>query len=288
VSEVDLREAVRKHPLDLPGVQSLTAEERENAKEHWRIHMAAEFSSARVFSGLVPQMMAAGLPYEEVREVTDMARQEVEHGLQSARVLAALGGVPVSALPPLDPVPGHAPCSPLEAVLRNVISISCCGETLAVAVIGSERERAAFEPLREILTGILADEVGHARFGWRLLRDAGPAMDGEMKRRLSAYLVAVFERDLRVMKQCSAGPEASFAALAVGASDGPLAWSTFLDTANEVTIPGLERHGLKARWAFEKAWGRAGLEGRAPAAASDPIGAAHGRRSEAAGAPARA
>lgn len=263
---VDFREAVRKHPLELPGVEALTAAEREGAKEHWRIHMAAELASARVFSGLVPQMMAAGLPYEELREVTDMARQEVEHGLQSARVLAALGGVPVSALPPLDPVPAHEGVPPLEAVLRNVISISCCGETLAVAVIGSERERATIERLEEVLTGILADEVGHARFGWRLLRDVGPAMDDEMKRRLSAYLVAVFERDLRVMGRCAEAPEASFAALAVGASDGPLAWSTFLDTANEVTIPGLERHGLKARWAFEKAWRRAGLEGEAPGA----------------------
>lgn len=257
---VDLRDAVRRSPLDLPGAGALTLEERANAREHWRIHMAAEFSSARVFSGLVPQMMAAGLPFEDVCEVTDMARQEIEHGLQSARVYAALDGVPLSALPPLDPVPAHDRFSSLEAVLRNVISISCCGETLAVAVIGAERDRAEMHALHEILTRILSDEVGHARFGWRLLRDVGSAMNDEMKRRLSAYLVAVFERDLRVMRRYADGPEASFAALAVGASDGPLAWSTFLDTANEVTIPGLERFGIKARWAFEKAWARAGLE----------------------------
>lgn len=263
-ASVDLREAVRRHPLALPGAEALSDGERENAREHWRIHMAAEFSSARVFSGLVPQMMAAGLPYEEVREVTDMARQEVDHGLQSARVFAALGGAAISALPPLDPVPAHEGSPPLEVVLRNVISISCCGETLAVAVIGAERERATIEPLREILTGILADEVGHARFGWRLLRDVAPSIDAEMRRRLSAYLVAVFERDLRVMQRYADGPEASFAALAVGASDGPLAWATFLETMSEVTIPGLERSGLKARWAFEKACARAGLAGLSP------------------------
>lgn len=274
---VDLREAVRRSPLDLPGVEALTDEDRGRAQEHWRIHMAAEFASARVFSGLVPQLMAAGLPYEDVREVTDMARQEVEHGLQSARVLAALGGVPVSALPPLDPVPAHDGLPPLEAVLRNVIAINCCGETLAVAVIGAERERTAIAQLREVLTGILADEVGHARFGWRLLRDVGPALDGEMKRRLSAYLVAVFERDLCIMQRCADGSEASFAALAVGASDGPLAWSTFLGTANEVTIPGLERSGLKARWAFEKAWARAGLAGEAPGAAPEGASSAFAR-----------
>ncbi len=256
---VDLREAVRKHPLALPGVEALSTEERANAREHWRVHMAAELASARVFSGLVPQMMAAGLPFEDVRDVTDMARQEIEHGLASARVVAALGGEPISALPPLDPVPNHERFSPLEAVIRNVISISCCGETLAVAVIGAERDRAEIAPLREVLTNILADEVGHARFGWRLLRDVEPAMDSAMKRNIAAYLVAVFERDLRVMKRYSDAPEASFAALAVGASDGPLAWSTFFETMTTVTIPGLERSGIAARWAFEKAWSRAGI-----------------------------
>lgn len=261
---VDLREAVKKSPMVLEGIDALSPGEHENALEHWRIHMAAELASARVFAGLVPQMMAASLPYEEIRDVTDMARQEVEHGLQSARVYAALGGEPVSPLPALDPVPAHDGASPLEVVLRNVISISCCGETLAVAVIGAERERALLEPLREVLTRILADEVGHARFGWHLLDEVASALDDETKRRLSAYLVAVFERDLRAMMRCREAPEASFAALSVGASDGPLAWSTYLDTMREVSIVGLERHGLKAAWAFERAWQRAGLDAPCP------------------------
>ncbi len=251
--ELDLREAVRKAPLALPGVEHLSAGDLALAQEHWRIHMAAEFASARVFAGLVPQMMAAGLPFEEVREVTDMARQEIEHGYLSGRVYAALGGVARSAVPPLDPVPQHDGAGPLEVVLRNVISVSCCGETLAVAVIGAERERATIEPLREILTRILSDEVGHARFGWRVLRDVAPAMDAELRRRLSAYLVAVFERDLTVMKRALAGPQASSAALAVGAPDGELSWSTFLDTVTSVTVPGLERCGLRAAWALAKA-----------------------------------
>ncbi len=250
---VDLREAVRKAPLELPGIEALGPEDLTLAREHWRVHMAAEFASARVFAGLVPQMMAASLPFEEIREVTDMARQEIDHGLLSARVYAALGGEAVSAVPPLEPVPEHPGCSPLEVVLRNVISVSCCGETLAVAVIGAERERATIEPLREILTRILSDEVGHARLGWRLLRDLAPAIDTEMKRRLSAYLVAIFERDMRVMKEALVAPSASWAALTVGAPDGELAFSTFVETMESVTVPGLERCGLKAAWALAKA-----------------------------------
>ena len=115
------------------------------------------------------------------------------------------------------------------------------------------------EPLREILTMILSDEVGHARFGWKMLRDLAPAIDADLKRRLSAYLVAIFERDLIAMKGALAGRSASWAALTVGAPDGELAWTTFIETMTSVTVPGLERFGLKAGWAFDRARERVGI-----------------------------
>lgn len=256
---VDLRAAVREaRPLALPELGALSADELARTRAHWRIHMTAELASARVFAGLVPQVMAAGLDFEVVRATTEMAREEVAHGLESARVYAALGGDPCSHLPRLDAVPGHTEvdASPLEVVLRNVMSVSCCGETLAVAVIGGERERALPGPLRDVLTRILADEVGHARFGWRLMRDLLPGAEPTLTRRLSAYLVAVLERDLRELVGVRGDASASFVALSLGAPDGPLAWSTFLSSVREVTVPGLERHGIKAAWAFEEAWRR--------------------------------
>jgi hypothetical protein len=38
--------------------------------------------------------------------------------------------------------------------------------------------------------------------------------------------------------------------VSLGAPDGPSNWQVFLDTITQVTIPGLERHGLAA----ERAW----------------------------------
>lgn len=259
IAAVDLREAVRRQPLDLPSARTLLTAELLAARDHWRIHMAAEFASSRVFAGLVAQLMAAGLPFEYVRDATEMAREEVEHGLQSARVFAALGGEPVSALPALTPVPQHDDVGPLEAVLRNVISVSCCGETLAVSVIGGERDRTTEPPLRAILTRILSDEIGHARFGWRLLGEVASAMDADMRRRLSAYLVVIFERDVKILHDCLETPSATAPSLALGAADGPLAWSTFIDTMRDATLPSLQRHGLQAHWAFERACERAGV-----------------------------
>lgn len=251
---LDVRRAVAKAPPIAIELGDLAEDELAAAREHWRIHMAAEFASSRVFAGLVPQLMAAGLDFEHVREVVEMARQEVEHGLASARVYAALGGDPCTELPPLDAVPPHADArSPLEAVLRNVLSVSCCGETLAVSVIGGERERAASEPLRRVLTEILADEVGHARFGWRLLRDVESALDADLRARLAAYLVGVFERDLRAMRGAITAAPASDRALGLGAPDGPVMWATFWQTMTRVTLPGLERHGIRAAWAWHEA-----------------------------------
>jgi hypothetical protein len=88
-------------------------------------------------------------------------------------------------------------------------------------------------------------------------------MDAGLKRRLSAYLVAVFERDLIAMKGALGGPTASWAALTVGAPDGELAWATFVETMTSVTVPGLERFGLKAGWALETARARVGMEATA-------------------------
>lgn len=261
---VDLREAVRSRPLPALDLGALSASEIAACREHWRVHMAAEYASARVFAGLVPQMMAASLDASLVREVSEMVRQEIDHGALSARVFAALGGTPRAELPLLAKMPDHEDVSPLEAVLRNVIAVSCCGETLAVAVIGSERERATFEPLRETLTAILADEVGHARFGWTLLRDVAPGLDAPMKRRISAYLVAVFERDLGAVHAGRNAPPVSDAALAIGAHDGPLAWETLTKTLREVTVPGLVRLGFQADWAFDVAMGRLGASEAAP------------------------
>lgn len=47
--------------------------------------------------------------------------------------------------------------------------------------------------------------------------------------------------------------EVTDAALGLGAADGPNLWETFLSTVREVTIPGLERFGLHASWAFGRA-----------------------------------
>ena len=95
---------------------------------------------------------------------------------------------PAADAPP-TPMPEHDDAeTEIEALLRNVLSIACLSETVAVALIGAERLEMPNGELRDLLTRIWADEIGHARFGWRLLARLAPTLDDATKDRLGDYL----------------------------------------------------------------------------------------------------
>ena len=77
-------------------------------------------------------------------EVPAMIADEYRHARQCAGVVLALGGDPVAPLPAIQALPEHADVSPLEAVLRNVISVGCLSETVAVSVIRAEHAELEF------------------------------------------------------------------------------------------------------------------------------------------------
>jgi hypothetical protein len=56
----------------------------------------------------------------------------------------------------LDPIPAHEDAEPLEALLRNVISVSCASETVAVTLVATEREPAGSPAIRHLLDQIAA------------------------------------------------------------------------------------------------------------------------------------
>jgi hypothetical protein len=249
VIALDLRHEATRAPLafDLGRVAEA---DLEAARTNWRERMVSEHASARVFAALVGQMMRAGLPASETRRVAAMAQQELDHGVLCARVLHALGGEPRAPLPRLDEVPAHEDASPLEAVLRNVISIGCCSETVAVALVGTERELAGPPAVRRVLDRILADEVKHARFGWRIVAKFAPALSAAERASVDAYLEDVFAHQIRFHAPFLAMPCAEEAGLAIGAPNGASSWTVFLRTMEEIAVPGLAYHGF----ASERAW----------------------------------
>ena len=241
---LDLRRCARRDPLPVLDVLDVPAADLEAARTNWRERMASEHASARVFGALVGGMMKAGLPADETYRVADMVRQELDHARLCARVLVSLGATPVAELAELPPVPEHADATPLEAVLRNVISIGCCSETVAVALVATEREQAGPPQVRRVLDQILRDEIKHSRFGWRLLSRIAPSLTPQERASLGEYLVDAFSHQIRFHAPFLDMPCASDAGLAIGAPHGRSNWLVFVTTMEDIVVPGLERCGL--------------------------------------------
>ncbi len=91
------------------------------------------------------------------------ADDELRHAELCDRACLALGGTPLA-----DPVDDPGPS---DDVLLDVVVTCCLGETLNVVLLHDEL--ATCEPaLRAITRQLLADEVIHARLGWRVLEAA--------------------------------------------------------------------------------------------------------------------
>src|SRR5204863_6003737 len=128
-----------------------------------------------------------------VSEVRGFAAEERRHGVLCGAVVEALGGEALAEIPDGEEYPAHEDAvTPLEAALRNMLSICCLSETVAVSLIGAERIEMPEGELRDLLTKIFADEVGHSRFGWRTLARVAPTLDGATKERLGDYLEVAF------------------------------------------------------------------------------------------------
>jgi hypothetical protein len=248
---LDLSQQAASANLTFSEPVMLSDVERQRAIGTWRGRMVNEHISARVFAALIPQMMKAGLNPDWQAEVATMISDELRHGQQCAAVVHALGGDARAEIPAFPDVPEHEDASPLEAVLRNIMSISCLHETVAVALIRGEHVAAGPPEMKETLREILGDEVRHARFGWSVFRELNPLLTDELRQRLTEYLVVAFKH-LREheLAHLPLGATPSASEEAVGVCDGKDARTLFYETVHEVIIPGLEGYGIKA----EKAW----------------------------------
>lgn len=216
------------------------------AQRTWRARMVNEHISSRVFGALLGQAMAAGLSAERQTQLAEFACEELRHARQCAAVVLALGGAAIAELPDLPPVPSHADVDPLQALLRNVVSVCCLSETVAVALIRAETLQIGPPALRELLDRILADEVGHAQFGWSLLAELAP-LEPDVQQGLSAYAKVAMDHVIaheleHLPDHAGLGP----AAAQLGVCSGRDARALLADTLTTVVVPGLRRFGIDA------------------------------------------
>lgn len=251
---LDLRAAAESHRPDLSTLPALTDGERRVAIATWRGRMVNEHCSARVWAALLPQLMRAAAPPDLLAALPVAAADELRHAAQCAGVVVALGGEAVAPLPTLEPLPEHDDVGPLEGALRNVISVGCMSETVAVSVIRAEHAELEEGPLGAVLAEILADEVKHARFGWAFLGRCAPRLDDAARARLSAWLVDAFAHQVRwEVPKLPVVPGRRAELAEAGVCDGGFARALFLDTIETVIVPGLTQAGLDAGPAWRRA-----------------------------------
>lgn len=243
---LDLRARARAVGLALVDEPDL-APIREAAIATWRERMRNEYGSAEVFAALADQLARAGLR-EAAARCHEFAGQERRHGIECGAVVEALGGqASCRAIEPPS-YPRHLDASDeLEAILRNVISICCMSETVAVALITAEREQMPAGPLRDCLTGILADEVAHARFGWRLLDALVAELSPSAREGITRYLPIAFahlvEHELSHLPTDWVPPPQG---AVYGLCDGRQARRLFARVVSDAIVPGLRARGLAA------------------------------------------
>ena len=236
---LDLRREARRA---LPDLSAYPKQLFRPAVATWRARMQNEYCSSEVFEALSAQLRVAGFEASVVSECAGFADEERRHGVLCASVVEALGGEAKVSLAPRPAFPTHPDAPRRAAALRNLIHVCCMSETVAVALIGAERLEMPSGPLRELLSGIYADEVGHARFGWRLLERVGAELDVEERGAIERYLPTAFahlaEHELAHLPDCAAPANGA----ALGLCSGRDARALFADTVASVIRPGLQRY----------------------------------------------
>jgi hypothetical protein len=246
---LDLREASRARRIEVPPPGALTAA----VIGTWRGRMINEHGSSHVFEGLAAQLAALG-DAEAAEACRGFAAEEREHGALCGAVVESVGGAAEAATVAAPrAVPHHGDTTPRAAVVRNLLSVCCLSETVAVALIGAERLEMPDGPLRELLSGILADEIGHARFGWRYLERVVPTLAADERDALVAYLpIALAALEAHELAHLPVGAAWPAGAATYGLCDGGEARVLFFETVTEVIIPQLEALGLPAARAWHE------------------------------------
>jgi hypothetical protein len=254
---LDLRAVAR--PPDLSDAPTPSPEARAVAIRTWKGRMVNEHASAQVWASLLPQAMRAAVPPALLVGLPAAASDELRHAEQCAGVVLALGGDARAPLPTLMPLPQHDDVGPLEGFLRNILSVGCLSETVAVALIRAEHAELAPGPLRELLGAILADEIQHARLGWTALGLIAPKLDAAAKARTQAYLAVALahqiEHELPLLPVVSLPDDPALPQLGVCA--GADARRLFFDCVEGAILPPLAGLGFDAAGAWAEARRRA-------------------------------
>jgi hypothetical protein len=219
---------------------------RARAARVWAMRGRVEREAAARFARIAARLAAVGA--EPV--VVDLARRacadEGRHAARCDELVARMSGRPA----PVETIHlrlaelGPGGLTPREAVLYEVVAMSCITETLSTALLGEMRDAAPEGRVRQVLSEILKDEVQHARLGWAHLaaeRRRGPlrflaeALPHMLDDTASPEVFEVGEPDAEAVGDALRG---------LGALPRSERRARLVETLEEVVFPGLDSLGV--------------------------------------------
>ncbi|MBX3193222.1 MAG: ferritin-like domain-containing protein [Labilithrix sp.] len=160
-----------------------------------------EAGSVGSFVRLARELRVHGAPRELVSRAVGAARDEVRHARAMRRLAERRGATVVR--PPRAP----RAVRPLEDVARENAVEGCVRETHAALVALHQASCARDEAVREAMSGIARDEIGHASLAWAVAEWAEARLDPSARERIASSRAAAIE-ELRAVEAPDATPEA--------------------------------------------------------------------------------
>jgi len=149
-------------------IQSLDAETRAAAVDHYADMAAMEHAAIASFARFSLQLMAFGAPADLLQDAYRGALDEVEHARTSYALVSLFGNKKVGP----DKLPAAvAPVgSDMNAFVHSLVVEGCVGETLGTAEGREAAQKAKWQDLADALSTIADDEERHATLAWRTLK----------------------------------------------------------------------------------------------------------------------
>jgi hypothetical protein len=123
---------------------------------------ALEAASVPAFARLARDLAAHGAPERLVRAARVATAEEARHWRRTRDVARRRGGNPVR--PAVSPA---SPASLEELAIENVVE-GCVRETFGALVAAHQAAAAGDREIRDLMTDIAEDELGHAALSWQI------------------------------------------------------------------------------------------------------------------------
>ncbi len=212
-----------------------------------------EYGAIEIFARIASSAARLGVPFDLVAAACRIPADEMRHADQALRFAELLSGGPVTHTIEPSELPRWPQEVSLEELDALVAEVSAVGETLAFALLDACRKLAR-EPVAKAHYGaIVADELHHARFGWRYLAWRAPQWTtGERQRVADRVGQMVADAESRFAHGRDAPRGCGKAAHALGVLDTKGQRLAVRRVFEDEIVPGLDALGLGASHAWKK------------------------------------